>query len=136
MSVARLPAEFKLGIFQRIADAVEEGDFPDILTAIKAMQKEAFASVKGGQTIIAASGGGFSTQFAIPGKFSPQELFAFWPELRSIYTDALAFLASNGNSSPTQPEISAQMQADDRFESITCVKGDFTLLNVHGGGWR
>lgn len=134
MRVANLPAAYKLGILQSVFDAVTDGDFPDILTAIKSFQKSGMATVSGGQTILSVAGGGYSTTFAAPGTYSAQELFGFWAELRTVHDSARAALIAAGTAAPTQPEIYAEMAADDYFQRITSTQGDYTMLRA-GGGW-
>jgi hypothetical protein len=135
--VAVLPAEFKLGLFQWIADSVDDGVYPTILDAIKAQQQSGASQVKGGKTVISARGGGYQTDFALPGNYSQEELFSFWAELRRIHTYALSNLATrDGNLNPTQPQIATEMQADDAFTAVRVVYGDYNCLRMFAGGTR
>ncbi len=129
--MVRLPAMFKKGLLDWIWDSVEAGSYPSILEAIKAQSLGQAPVVRGGQTILSAAGGGFNVTFAIPGSYSPQELFMFWTELRDIYYDALTALGD----SATQEQLYDRMRASDSFESITSTQGDYSLLRAQGG-WR
>ena len=133
--MARLPAEFKKGLFDWISDSVEAGTYPSILEAIKAQTLAQAPVVRGGQTVLSASGNGYSTTFAIPGSYSPQELFSFWTELRDIYNDALSTLSANSLSA-THDNVRDTMRADDRLQTVTRTHGDYTLLRCPAGGYR
>jgi hypothetical protein len=128
--VANLPAEFKLSILQRLGDAVDEGEFPSLLQAFKTFQKNGIASVSGGQTILSASGGGYSTTFGVPGAFSPQELYSLWAELRRIHAAVLADLVAVGNTAPDHATIYARMEADDAFQRVISTQGDYSLMRL------
>ena len=112
-------------LFRQATDTIS------LLDILESYQDALVAGVKGGRIVEATSQAGHSTKFRTPNPgehFRPEDMGELTQELLEVYNDALVTLSAQGNASPTDAQIVAVMLADDRVQSITKTRSDYTLL--------
>jgi hypothetical protein len=90
------------------------------------------AGVQGGRIIEATSQNGHSTKFRIPvmgEHFRQEDMAELSGEFCEIYNFAVFTLATVSTDGSADPAILQQMLDDDRLQSISTVRHDYTLQN-------
>lgn len=83
-----------------------------VLVWIRTEMARLDALVSSGKALASASGNGFSTSHFAPGTggvAAPNELFAFWSEMRLLYSTVNTDLIASGIATPTELQIVSEM---------------------------
>jgi hypothetical protein len=135
--MACLAGAIKRGFLRQIfAQAQASQTAVTLGAALLAFQANAFSSVQSGRLIVSTSGNGKSVAFSMPtmGQIVPDELMSFSEELFEVYSDALTALGTLGTDPNLDPPIFAQMLLDDRMQTVTEVRMDFTPTRLWTNG--
>lgn len=136
--MAILKGEIKRGFLRQIFTQAQAAS-PQITlaTALNTFQLNSFNAVKSGHMVVSTAGNGKSVTFNIPQiglQIMQDEVMAFSEELFGVYADALVALNVAGTNPTGDPAIFAQMLTDDRMQSISSVRQDFTLIRTWTNG--
>jgi hypothetical protein len=147
--MALLRAELKRAFLQWLYDLVEDGTapevlatgetdmaIPDLVTALKAFQKQQAGALSTGKSSVGSSGFAHSTQWqgwSVLRAMNPEEVLALAQEYREVYADAKAALIAAGNATPSDSQILAGMMDDDRMIGASSVTKDFSQLRYGVG---
>ena len=102
-----------------------------LISILQAYQDALVVGVKGGKIVEATSQAGHSTKFRTPNPgehFRPEDMGEMTQEFLEVYADAVATLKAQGNNTPTDTQIVTQMLGDDRLQSITVTRRDYSIL--------
>jgi len=133
--VATVKAEIKRGMLNAISRALNGA--VDLKTGLEAFQNQGYAAIKSGKQLIASSGVGHSTTFAIPmigSALDQSEFFALSQELLETYDAARSELLTAGtimNATDPQvadPLIKARMMLADNMQAVTRWQTDYTAI--------
>lgn len=136
--MARIAADIKRGFLRSILrDAQAASPQITLAAALGAFQAAAYNNTKSGRVIVSTSGNGKSVTFNMPQiglQLMQDELMALTEEYFAVYADALVSLNVAGTNPTGDPAIFAQMLLDDRMQSITETRMDFTLIRTWTNG--
>jgi hypothetical protein len=98
-----------------------------LLAALVAKSTEAASNIASGQVVRSTSSSDVSVEFAEPGKGAPtpSEIVEMWESLLADYDLAVALLAQEGVSSPTDTQIYTKMMSTVLI-AVTTFGGDFS----------
>jgi hypothetical protein len=102
-----------------------------LLDILQSYQDALVIGTKGGRVIEATSQAGHSVKYRTPNPgehFRPEDMSEMTQEFIEVYSDALITLSAAGNATPTDAQIVAVMLADDRLQSVTVTRKDFSIL--------
>lgn len=130
--MARIAAELKRGFLRSILREAQAAS-PQITlaTALGLYQESQFSNTKSGRVIVSTGGNGKSVTFNMPQiglQLMQDEIMALTEEFFAVYADALVTLGVAGTNPAGDPAIFAQMLLDDRMQTITEMRMDFTLI--------
>lgn len=103
-----------------------------LITVLGAYQDALVAGVKSGRVVEATASTGRSVKFRTPvlgEHFRQEDVCELAQEYLEVYADAVSALNIQSIPNPTDAQILAQMLNDDRLQSVTVTRRDFTLLN-------
>jgi hypothetical protein len=103
-----------------------------LLIVLNAYQDALVAGVKSGRVVEATASTGRSVKFRTPvlgEHFRQEDVCELSQEYLEIYADAVTALNTQGIPNPTDAQILTQMLADDRLQSVTSTRRDYTLVN-------
>ena len=129
--MAQIRAQLKRGVLNSLARQAATAKVT-LLNALNAYQDALIAGVKAGRTIEVSSGAGHMSKFRTPflgEHFRPEDMAELTQEFVEVYSDSLGVLATGGNSSPTDAQVLATMLIDDRMQSVTRTRVDYTIIN-------
>ena len=81
-----------------------------------------------GKILVSVAGNGHSTSWQVPQDFTPQDAAGLVSELLDRYDEAVAKLAADGNSSPTDQQVATEVL--DKLRPVRSVACDFSGLRV------
>lgn len=127
--MATIEAQIKRGFLQCLYDCSVDNAKP-LLSVLKDFQKKGFEGVRQGLLLTSTSGNGHSSSFAMPAfgmQLTQDQIFSLAQEFREVYNDAIATLSGLGFPNPYDSSIFSTMNSDDRLQTITEFKNDYSL---------
>lgn len=125
---AQIRAQLKRAI---LSSLFNQAGSATLISILQGYQNALVIGVKGGRVIEATSEAGHSVKFRTPNiteHFRPEDTAELSQQFLEVYADAVTALQGTGIPSPTDAQIFAQMNADDRLQSITTTRTDFSVL--------
>jgi len=133
--VAQVRGQLKRSILNslsRQASYVGQPQGVSLIIILQAYQDMLVLGIKSGRTVEATLSTGRQVKFRTPllgEHFRQEDVAELAQEYIEIYNDAVSALNIAGNTSPSDPQILAQMLLDDRLQSVTVTRTDYTLVN-------
>jgi hypothetical protein len=131
--MAQIRAALKRSILNSLARQAANGiNVAPLSDALNAYQDALVSGVKSGRIVEAHTGAGKAVKFRTPvigDHFRQDDVCEMSQEFLEIYADSVAALAVAGNNSPNDTQILTAMMADDRLQSVTSTRRDYTLMN-------
>jgi hypothetical protein len=134
-----VPANIRAGLKRSILNSIarqaadsSQNASGNLLPALESYQDALVCGIKGGRLVESTSQNGHMTKFRVPvigDHFRQEDIVEMAEDFIEIYNDSLTVLATAGNTSPDDPTILTAMLADDRLQSVTTTRTDYTLMN-------
>lgn len=110
-----------------MADQVEDdGGSSTLASLLRAARRARLEATERGKVLVSTSGNGHSSTFEMPDDFTAVDAVELVEEISRRYDEALAYLIQEGDPTPTDAELAAEML--DKLHAVRSVACNFEGL--------